>query len=141
MYLICDNGYLRWPQSICPYMAPMVASAEGYFSSNLESVRKDVECTFIGILKKRWKILNNGLLYRDIKICEKIFLTAVCLHNMLVNDTIVNYKEARVGRGSPFHNNRMYLDGISAPPNIDKLVDKHLAKEFRKRRLNLAIHL
>ena len=69
MYLICDNGYLGWLQSICPYMAPTVASLEGYFSSNLKSVRKDVECTF-GILKRRWKILNNGLLYRDIKICE-----------------------------------------------------------------------
>jgi hypothetical protein len=76
----------------------MVASLEGCFSSNLESVRKDVECTF-GILKKRWKILNNGLLYRDIKVCEKIFVTAVCLHNMLVDDMIVNYKDARVGRG------------------------------------------
>ena len=100
MYLICNNGYLRWPQSICPYMAPTVASAEGYFSSNLESVRKNVECTF-GILKKRWKILNNGLLYQDKKICEIFFVTAVCLRNMLVEDTIVNYKDAWVGRGSP----------------------------------------
>jgi hypothetical protein len=70
MYLICDNEYLRWPQSICPYMAPTVASLEGYFSSNLESGRKDAECTF-GMLKKRWKILNDGLLYRDIKVREK----------------------------------------------------------------------
>jgi hypothetical protein len=43
MYLICDNRYLRWKKSIYPYMAPTVASSEGYFSSNLESVRKDVE--------------------------------------------------------------------------------------------------
>jgi hypothetical protein len=120
-------------------MAPTVASAEGYFSSNLESARKDVESTF-GILKKRWKILNNGLLYWDIKICEIIFVMAVCLHNMLVEDTIVNYKDARFGRGSPLSNDEMYLDGHTVPPNLDK-EDKHLAKEFRKRRLNLAIHL
>ena len=112
-------------------MAPTVASAEGYFSSNLESMRKDVECTF-GILKKRWKILGNGLLYRDIKICEKIFVMAVCLHNMLVEDTILNYKDARFGRGSPLSNDEMYLDGHTVPPNLDK-EDKHLAKEFRKR--------
>jgi hypothetical protein len=31
----------------------------GYFSSNLESVRNDVECLF-GILKKRWK--SEGVL-------------------------------------------------------------------------------
>jgi hypothetical protein len=120
-------------------MTPTVASAEGSFSSNLESVRKDVECTY-GILKKRWRILNNGLLYPDIKICEKIFVTAVCLHNMLVEDTIVNYRDARVGRGSPLSNDGMYLDGHTVPPNLDK-EDKHLAKEVGKRRLNLAIRL
>ena len=32
-------------------------------------MRKDVECTF-GILKKRWRVLNNGLMYQDIKVCE-----------------------------------------------------------------------
>ena len=120
-------------------MAPTVASAEGYFSSNLESMRKDVECTF-GILKKRWKILNDGLLYRDIKICEKIFVMAECLHNMLVEDTIGNYRDARVGRGSPLSNDGMYLDGHTVPQNLDK-EDKHLTKEFGKRRLNLAINL
>ncbi len=53
MYLICDNKYLRWPTSICPYTQHVgAASPEGYFSANLESVCKDVECTF-GILKKR----------------------------------------------------------------------------------------
>ena len=58
MYLICDNGYLLWPTSICPYSKANNATLEGFFSTNLESVRKDVECTF-GILKKRWKVLNN----------------------------------------------------------------------------------
>ncbi len=62
-YLICDNGYLRWPQLICPYTANEPCHTEaGYFLSNIESVRKDVECTF-GIIKKRWQILNNGLNY------------------------------------------------------------------------------
>ena len=93
-----------------------------------------------GILKKRWKILNNGLFYRDIKISEIFFVTAVCLHNMLVKDTIVNYRDARVERGSPLSNDGMYLDRHTVPPNLDK-EDKHLAKEFGKRRLNLAIHL
>jgi len=57
MYLICECGYLCRPQSICPYSSATAALAEGYFSLNLESIRKDVECT-IGIMKKRWKILN-----------------------------------------------------------------------------------
>ena len=45
-YLICDNGYLRWPTSICPYSGVENSSLEGYCSTNLESIRKDVECTF-----------------------------------------------------------------------------------------------
>jgi len=98
MYLICDGGYLRWPQSICPYSSAMAASEEGYFLSNLERVRKDVECTF-GIMKKRWKILNNGLMYRDIKVCEKIFVTCSCLHNMLVENMKMKHSDTCMGMG------------------------------------------
>jgi len=66
MYLICDNGYLLWPTSICPYSKANNATLEqGFFSTNLESVRKDVECTF-GIFKKRWKVLNNGFKQHNI---------------------------------------------------------------------------
>ena len=36
---------------MCPYVNATAASAEGYYSTNLESLRKDVECTF-GIMKK-----------------------------------------------------------------------------------------
>ena len=74
MYLICDNGYLCWPASICLYEGSAKSTLKGYFSTNLESVRKDVECTF-GILKKRWKILNHELLYRDISVCKNNIVT------------------------------------------------------------------
>jgi hypothetical protein len=57
MYLICNKGNLCWPQLIGPYATAMAALMEGYFSSNIDSVRKDVKCTF-GIMKKRLKILN-----------------------------------------------------------------------------------
>jgi hypothetical protein len=72
LYVICDNGYLRWPTSICPYSKVENSTPEGYFLLNLESVRKDVECTF-GILKKQWQIFNDGLNYCDIQTCESIF--------------------------------------------------------------------
>ena len=52
MYLISDNGYFCWPMTNCPFTWANNASPKGYFSMNLESVWKDVECTF-GILKKR----------------------------------------------------------------------------------------
>ena len=71
-YLICANGYLHWPTSVCLYAGLENSSLQGFFSTNLESVRKDVECTF-DILKKRWQVLNNGLHYCDIRTCERIF--------------------------------------------------------------------
>ena len=96
MYLICENGYLPWPTSICPHVNYDAATVEGYFAANLESVQKDVECTSC-ILKKHWKILNNGLHHRDIKICEKSFIACCCLNNFLLD--LMERNSAQVGRG------------------------------------------
>ena len=41
VYLICNNGYLCWPTSICPYKRADCSTLEGYFSANLEAVWKD----------------------------------------------------------------------------------------------------
>jgi hypothetical protein len=57
VYFICDGGYLCWPILVCSFKHSGASTQEGYFSCTLESVRKDVECTF-GILKKWWKILE-----------------------------------------------------------------------------------
>ncbi len=84
MYLICDNGYLLWPTSICPYSKANNATQQGFFSTNLESVQKDVQCTF-GILKKRWKVLNHGFKHGDIVKCEQFFITCCVLHNFLLD--------------------------------------------------------
>ena len=46
VYFICDGGYLRWPTLISPFKHADKSSLHGYFSTNLESVRKDVECVF-----------------------------------------------------------------------------------------------
>ena len=138
MHLICDNGYLRWPTSICPYSQAVQGSAEGYFSSNLESVRKDVECTF-GIMKKRWRILHNGFHYRDISKCQKIFVTCCCLHNFLI-DMMEGGKVQRCHRGGPIDaNDGMWLAG----PTPDNPVDtgRSLEHRFCSRRLILSKHL
>ena len=138
MYLICDNGYLRWPTSICPYSQAVQGSAEGYFSSNLESVRKDVECTF-GIMKKRWRILHNGFHYRDISKCQKIFVTCCCLHNFLI-DMMEGGKVHRCHRVGPLNaNDGMWLAG----PTPDNPVDsgRSLEHRFCSRRSILSKHL
>ena len=101
MDLICDNRYLLWPTSICSYLKANNATLEGFFSTNLESVRKDVECTF-GILKKRWKVLNNGFKQRDIVKCKQIFIACCVLHNFLLDLMVRNH--VRAGHGYPINN-------------------------------------
>ena len=145
MYLICDNGYLRWPTTICPFTQASNTSSEGYFSSNIESVRKDVECTF-GIIKKRWRILNNGFFYRDIKVCENIFVTCCWLNNFLLD--VMERSTERVGRGAPIARDGIWLSS-STTRNIvvedmrmtQTRKDMILAKEFSRRRNLLVKHL
>jgi hypothetical protein len=108
VYVICNNGYLHWPTSICPYGSVEYSSLEGCFLSNLESVRKDVECTF-GILKKQWQILNDGLNYHKIGTCERIFSACCCLNNFMLDQ--MERSCVRVGRGAPIGNDGIWLDG------------------------------
>jgi hypothetical protein len=107
-YLICDNGYLCWPMTICPFTRVDCASPEGYFSSNLEGVHKDVECTF-GILKKRWHVLNNGFFQHEMQVCSKIFITCCWLNNYLLD--LMERSNVRVGHGAPIGDDGIWLSG------------------------------
>ncbi|EJK44351.1 hypothetical protein THAOC_37116, partial [Thalassiosira oceanica] len=140
VYLICDGGYLRWPILICPYQNARKGSREGDFSDNLESVRKDVECVF-GILKKRWKIIENGIRYRDIKIVEKVFLVCCMLHNMMLSEMETRETQWRVARGEPNVGDNIWLGGNSdlTVARRDPSSAKE-AKDWSKRRRQLAAH-
>ena len=64
VYVICNTMYISWPTTICPFMGSWLnGRLYDYFLTNLESVRKDVECVF-GILKGRWASLDQGFKYR-----------------------------------------------------------------------------
>jgi hypothetical protein len=65
-----------WPVVICPFKGENCSSHKGYLMSNLESMRKDVECTF-GTLKKSWRIPEVSVQYHDIENVDKVFLTCV----------------------------------------------------------------
>ena len=110
----------------------------GFFSTNLESVRKDVECTF-GILKKRWRVLNNGILFRDINVCDKVFTTCCCLHNFLLD--LMERNHTRVGRGGPLENDGIWLSGGNTLTNDVDDTNAVLANKFVRRRAILAMHL
>ena len=141
VYLICDGGYLRWPILICPYAGAVEGSLEGYYSSNLESVRKDVECVF-GILKKRWKILEYGIRFRDIAVVEKVFVVCCILHNVMLSEMETRESNHRVGRGQPNPGDAIWLAGPQQMPpfNVRDRAASHLAMEWGKRRKHLAVH-
>ncbi len=138
VYLICNNGYVQWLEAICPYLAGEPSyTLEGYFSMNLKSVRKDVECTF-GILKRRWHILNNGMMFRDIVVCKKIFVTCCCLHNFLLD--LMECNDVCIGRGATLGEDGVWLDGHTTPLS-DGASDRMDAFWFGQHRALLAMHL
>ena len=82
-YVIVDNGYLEWSTTVPPLKSSCNRS-ELRFSQWLESMRKDVECTF-GILKGRWRILKTGIRLHNTEVSDNIWLTCCALHNMLLD--------------------------------------------------------
>ena len=81
-YVIVDNGYLKWSTTVPP-MKNTNSRREIRFSDWIESMRKDVECTF-GIMKGRWKVLQYGIKLHGIHKCDDLWLTCCALHNMLL---------------------------------------------------------
>eukprot|EP01082_Thalassiosira_pseudonana_P007063 g6219.t1 g6219 contig22:16423-17748(-) len=152
IYFICDGGYLRWKSLICPYAGSEVIGQRGYFNTNLESIRKDVECTF-GILKKRWRILEYGLHYHDMKKCEMVFTVCCVMHNILLDvgeDQGFVYVNP-VGRGGPIGRDGLFLEGpVELQQRVGrdamtlrgmKAADRADAPRWMARRDLLAAHL
>lgn len=82
VWVMVDNGYLRWSTTMPPFKSA-IDRAERRWSEWLESMRKDVECTF-GILKGRFRILKTGIRLHGVEAADKIRLTCCALHNMLL---------------------------------------------------------
>ena len=88
-WLLCDNGYQNWSTLIAP-MKDALLFTEVRWSKWVESVRKDVECTF-GIMKGRFRILKIGIRIHSIKSVDQLWCTCCALHNMfLINDGLNN---------------------------------------------------
>jgi len=89
-----------WPEFICLYKHEPVSSVEGYFSAKIENIRKDVEFVF-GILKKKWRILDNGIRFHNIHVVENMFVVCCMLHNNMLSEMAAIDSDARVGRCGP----------------------------------------
>ena len=141
IWFMVDNGYLNWSCTI-----PPVKDASTYqtirFSEWLESMRKDVECTF-GILKQRFSILRYGIRLSSIKNVDKIWLTCCALHNKLIfidgldknwdeqgNSTNVNDKSQQSSNKQPFSVSRLNrsLENYSADPS--SIIDKSMLDPY-----------
>ena len=74
----------------------------------LESMRKDVQCTF-GILKGRWRILKSGIRVHGVSTTDKIWLTCCVLHNLLLQvDGLTEKWRGKLG----LHNIDEELDNV-----------------------------
>ena len=82
VWIVVDNGYHAWSITVPPF-SNTDNRKEIRWSEWLESMRKDVECTF-GILKGRWRILKSGIRLHSVESVDKIWLTCCALHNMLL---------------------------------------------------------
>lgn len=78
-----DNGYLNWGNTVAP-MKSTIFRNQARWSEWLESMRKDVECTF-GILKGRFRILKAGVRLHGVNVADKVWMTCCAIHNWLLN--------------------------------------------------------
>ena len=83
VYVIVDNGYLAWSCTVPPIFVTKKIDKTRW-SRWVESMRKDVECTF-GILKGRWRILKTGVHVYGVDKVDEIWLTCCALHNWLLD--------------------------------------------------------
>ena len=82
VWIMVDNGYLSWSCTVPPGSGGTTYELIG-FSEWLESMRKDVKCTF-GILKGCFCLLRYGLHFQPIENCDQLWITCCTLHNMLL---------------------------------------------------------
>ena len=82
-YYICDGGYAPYTCLMPPFKDQLETSAYFGWSKHVESLRKDVECTF-GILKKRFMILKNPICLPCPEHVQSVFVTCCALHNALL---------------------------------------------------------
>jgi len=79
-YLIVDGGYQPVSWLMNPFSSGCSAD-EKRWSEWLESVRKDIECTF-GILKARFRLFDMPLRFHRFSDIEYAWKSACILHNM-----------------------------------------------------------
>ena len=74
-WIMVNNGYLHWLTTVPPFKDAALRM-ELHWSQWLESMQKDVECTF-GIMKGRFRILKTGIHLHGVEVTDKIGMTSL----------------------------------------------------------------
>ena len=82
--MIVDGGYHKWKCLQCSIKYTSIPK-NSLWSKWVESVRKDVECTF-GILKGRFRCLKLPIYNHDKDTVDDMFFACCILHNMLLTE-------------------------------------------------------
>lgn len=102
VWIIVDNGYLNESITVPPSKTTQYKD-EMAWSSWLELVRNDVECTF-GVLKKRFTILSNATRLGSLEAMDDVWTTCCSLHNMLIDYDDTDSDDLEQGDDVPNHN-------------------------------------
>ena len=129
VYTLCDNGYTKSRYFVMPYKVTDTC-AQAAWSSMLESLRKDVECTF-GILKQRFRILQHGLTIQNFDEIDDLWFTCCALHNIILEYDQQDIEEEEL---APMDNKfrDMLKDGV------DEEFEYH--QDYEKLRNDMARH-
>ena len=131
-WVLTDNGYLPWAVTMPPSKYS-TSLAEMRWSQWLESIRKDIECTF-GILKKRFTVLDKGIDTGTLAKADNIFLTCCALHNMILEiDERDEAWEDGIGmndEGSNFALSRLNQSDDSTTSEEDEVLPEYVSDSF-----------
>ena len=128
--MIEDNGYREWSTTVPP-LTTSCNRLELRFSQWLESMRKDVECTF-GTLKGRWRALKTGIRLQNTEVSDNIWLTRCVVHNMLFDVDSLN-KAWKNGVCLHWEMKSGELRDGEIPFVIHRLIDPNGTDDFRLR--------
>lgn len=110
------------------------------FSSMMESVRTDVECSF-GILKGPVTIIKLSIPYHKKEDIDNVFFTCCILHNMLHTNDGMGYLEAGVrwnesagNHEAWLHKPSMDLNSVGARGSVSR-VQKDSGHAFLKKQV------
>lgn len=139
-YSSVDGGYHKWTTLIAAVKTPLTRS-EKIYTKRQESARKKVECLF-GLLKKRYRILRNGLPYQNITLCDNLLKASCILHNMLMEcdglHDVGQYEDDWENYLIADHELSMYRN---VPEFVDPLEPPELDPGYHEKRALLVDHM